>query len=177
MNIDINLIPKELRPKPFIDTRTFVLIVAVIVLGFGCFYFFNAKGNAQSDTASMEQEILRLNQQATSLSTNKEAVALTKSIGQLKVAKQSYDSFLASRVLWGAALERLYALAPRGVDINSIKQAGNGITIEGKASSYTDVADFARALDNDTGFSLAGLPSLKGDAFSLTINVAPGGGK
>jgi len=177
MNIDINLIPEELRPKPFIDTKTFVLIIAVVVLGFGCFYFFNAKSNAQSDTASMEQEILRLNQQANSLSTNQEAVQLTREIGQLKVAKQSYDSFAASRVLWGAAMERVYALAPRGVDIDSIKQAGNSITIAGEASSYTDVADFARALDNDTRFSLAGLPSLKASTFSLTINVAAGGGK
>ena len=177
MNIDINLIPQELRPKPFIGTRTLVLIVVVVVLGFGCFYFFNAKSNAQSDTASMEQEILRMNQQAASLSTNQEAVALTKSIGQLKVAKQSYDSFVASKVLWGAALERVYALAPKGVDIDSIKQAGNSITIAGKASSYTDVARFGRDLDNEPKFALAGLPSFASTGFTLTINVAAGGDK
>jgi Tfp pilus assembly protein PilN len=177
MNIDINILPAELRPKALIDTRTFALVVVILLLGFGCFYFFNAKSGSQAESANLGSQIKTIQQQAVTLSSNPEALNLINSINQLKAAKQGYEAFAASRVMWGNALAGVYSLVPMGVNITTITQKGNALVIAGDASSYTDVSDYGRALDNDPRFSLAGLPSFGKGSFSLTISVATGGGR
>ena len=185
MNIDINILPAELRPKALIDTRTFALIVVILLLGLGCFYFFNAKSNSQSEAANLSSQIKTVQQQTTALSSNTEAVKLISSINQLKTAKQSYEAFAASRVVLGNAVYDVYALRPTGVDIATIPQTGNALVIKGtvsSGSSYTDVSTYGRALDNDSRFCLVGLPSFSDGTFSLTICIgnncpcAQGGG-
>ncbi len=74
---------------------------------------------------------------------------LINSINQLKATKQSYDAFVASRVLVGNALYRVYSLVPVGVSISSIAERGNTLVITGSAPSYTDASDYGRALNND----------------------------
>ncbi len=176
MNIDINILPKELRAKPLLDTQTFALIIVIVLLAFGSFYFYHAKSSSQSDIANMQSEIKTAQQQTVTLSNNPDALNLINSINQLKAAKQSYDAFMASRMLLGSALVGVYTLVPVGADIGSITQSGNTLVIKGTASSFTDVSDYARALNNDPRFSLLGLPSFSNGSFSLTISVASGGG-
>ncbi len=176
MNIDINILPAELRPKALIDTRTFALIAVILLLGVGCFYFAHAKSGSQAQIANMESQIKTMQQQTATLSGNPQAVQLLNSINQLKATKQSYDAFVASRVAWGNALDGVYYLVPVGLNITSITQRSNTLVITGTASSYTDVSDYGRALNNDPRFSLVGLPSFSNGSFSLTISVAPGGG-
>jgi len=181
MNIDINILPAEMRPKPLIDTRTFALIAVILLLGFGCFYFFNARSNSQAETANLGSQIKTIQQQTAALSSNAEALQLINSINQLKASKQAYDAFTASKMLLGNSLDGVYSLVPVGVDIGKITQTGNTLVIAGSAASYTDAADYGRALDNDTRFTLMGLPSFKwlttDGSFSLTISVAQGGGR
>jgi Tfp pilus assembly protein PilN len=180
MNIDINILPAELRPKALIDTRTFALVVVILLLGFGCFYFFNAKSDSQAEIANLGSQIKTIQQQTATLSSNPEAVNLISSINQLKAAKQGYEAFVASRVMWGNALAGVYSLVPTGVNIASITQQGNNLVIAGSSSSgspYTNVSDYGRALDNDPRFTLTGLPLFDKGSFSLTIRVATGGGR
>jgi Tfp pilus assembly protein PilN len=177
MNIDINILPAELRPKALIDTKTFVLIVVILLLGVGCFYFYHAKSNSQAEIANLGSQIETTQQQTAALSSNAEAVQLTNSINKLKAAKQGYEALVASRVMWGNALAGVYSLAPVGVNITSITQNGNALVIAGGASSYTNAADYGRALDKDPRFTLMGLPSFSDGTFSLTVSVAPGGGR
>ena len=179
MNIDINILPEELRPKPLIDTKTVALIVVILLLGFGCYHFYQAKSDSQAEIATMQSELKTTQQQITALSSDPEAVQLTNSINQLKAAKQSYDAFVASRVLVGNALDGVYSLASGRVNIVSITQSGGTLLINGSASSYSDLSGYVSALENDpTRFSVAGLPSYSsGGSFSLTVSVAPGGGR
>ena len=177
MNIDINILPAELRPKALIDTKTFALIVVILLLGVGCFYFAHAKSSSQADIASLQTQTKTMQQQTVALSSNPEAAKLISSINQLKATKQSYDAFVTSRVLVGNALDGVYSLVPVFVSVNSITQRGNTLVIAGSAPSYTDASDYGRALDNDPRFSLVGLPSFSDGTFSLTISVAPGGGR
>lgn len=175
-NIDINILPQEFRAKPMVDGKTFALIVLIVLLGFGCFYFVQAKMSAQNEIADLEASIATMQQQTTALTTNKEAQSLISSINQLKASQQSHASFVASKVLWGDALEDVYGLVPKGVSIATITQKGNGLDIKGTASDYTDVAEFGRTLNNDTRFALAGLPSFKDGGFTLAISAKAGGG-
>jgi Tfp pilus assembly protein PilN len=177
MNIDINILPAALRPKPLIDTRTFALVVVILLLGFGCFYFANAKSNSQAEIASLGSQIKTAQQQTATLSGNPEAVNLISSINQLKAAKQGYDAFTGARVLVGDSLDGVYSLVPMGVSITTITQKGNTLTIAGSAQSYTYAADFGRALDNDPRFTLMGLPTFKDGSFTLSISVATGGAR
>jgi Tfp pilus assembly protein PilN len=177
VNIDINVLPAELRPRPLIDTKTFALIVVILLLGIGCFYFFHAKSDSQAGIADAQNQIKTSQQQTAALSSNPEAVQLINSIKQLKASKQAYDAFTGARVLVGDALSGVYSLVPMGVDIVSITQKGNTLVIAGSASSYTNAADYGRALDKDPRFTLMGLPSFSKGSFSLTISVAPGGGR
>jgi Tfp pilus assembly protein PilN len=177
MNIDINILPAELRPKALIDTKTFALIVVILLLGVGCFYFYHAKSNSQADSANLQTQTRTMQQQTAALSSNPEALQLISSINQLKATKQSYDAFVASRVLVGNALSRVYSLVPVGVSVDSINQRGSNIlVITGRAPSYTDASDYGRALNNAPGFTLVELPSFSDGTFSLTVSVAPGGG-
>jgi Tfp pilus assembly protein PilN len=175
-NIDINILPQEFRAKPLVDGRTFALIVLVVLLGFGCFYFVQAKMSAQNEIADLEDSIATMQQQTTALSTNQEAQSLINSINLLKTSKQNQTSFVASKVLWGDALQAVYKLIPKGVSVESIAQKGNGLEIKGTASSYTEVAEFGRTLSNDARFGLAGLPSFKDGGFTLNISAKAGGG-
>jgi Tfp pilus assembly protein PilN len=177
MNIDINLIPEELRIKPMIDSKTLVAIGVVLLLLFGSVYFFIAKSDSQAQITNLQSQIKTTQQQTAALSSNPEAVQLISSINQLKASNQGYDAFTGARVMMGDALDRVYSLVPTGVNIVSITQKGNTLVIAGSASSYTDAANYGRALDRDPRFTLMGLPSFKGGSFSLTITVAKGGGR
>lgn len=177
MNIDINILPAELRPKALIDTKTFALIVVILLLGAGCYYFFHAKSSSQSDIANLQTQTTTMQQQTVALSSNQDAQQLINEINQIKAAKQSYDAFVASRVLVGNALYRVYSLVPVFVSVDSINQRGSNIlVITGRAPSYTDASDYGRALNNDPRFTLVGLPSFGDGTFSLTVSVTPGGG-
>jgi Tfp pilus assembly protein PilN len=178
MNIDINILPEELRPKPLIDTKTVALIVVILLLGFGCYHFYQAKSDSQAEITKMQSELKTTQQQIAALQNNPEAVQLTNSINQLKAAKQSYDAFVASRVLVGNALDGVYSLASGRVNIVSITQSGSTLLINGSASSYSDLSGYATALENDPRFLVAGLPTYSSDrSFSLTVSVTPGGGR
>ncbi len=179
MNIGINILPKELRAKPVIDTQTFALIVIVVLLAFGSFYFYHAKSSDQTSITNMQSQITTMQQQTRTLQSNPDALKLINSINQLKAAKQSYDAFLASRMLLGNAMVGVYALLPAGVDIGTITQTqkGNNLVIAGAADTYTDVSDYGRALNNDPRFTLLGLPSFSNGSYALTISVAQGGGQ
>ena len=175
MNIEINLLPEELRPRPPVEMRTLLFIVLIVALAAGCAFLVQAKISTNSEIADLETRIAAINQEIVTVSSNPEAVALTKSINDLTEMKQSYDSFVASRISWGSALQRVEAHATSVDNISALAQSGNTLKIEGTASSYSAVASYGRALDRDSKLALAGMPSLAGTEYSLVVRVAPGG--
>lgn len=177
MYIGINILPKELRAKPLLDTPTFALIVVILLLAFGSFYYYYSKSSTQNETADMRSRITSMQQQTLALSTNPEALSLMTSISQLQAAQQSHSAFVASKMLLGYSLVGVYALVPMGVDLASITQGTNTLVIKGAASSYTEVSDYGRALNNDPRFTLLGMPSFSNGSFALTVSVASGGGQ
>jgi len=175
MNIDINLLPEELRPRPPVETRTLLVIVLILALAAGCYLLFQAKSDAQAEIADLEKDIAEVNQQIDTIT--KDAQGLTSSISKLETVTKNYESFVDSRVIWGDALYRAHSHVPTLVGISKLTQDGNSLVIEGTAKKYSDATSYGRALDRDTKFTLAGWPTLKEAAtFSLTIEVAPGGG-
>jgi Tfp pilus assembly protein PilN len=179
MNIDINLLPKELRAKPLIDARTLVLIVLVVALAIGCYFAYHARSCAQAENASIQKQTETMEQEANSISSNPEAIQLYNSVRQLQAAQQEYTSYRASLVGWGDALTRVYQLVPRSVIVKSISQSGNGLVVQGSTAAWSGVDEFVGRLSSDAGFTLQGLPTFDavGGTFTLAISVAPGGGR
>ena len=180
MNIDINILPKEMRAKPLVDARTVLLAVLVVALAYGIYFFYQAKSDAQDENAAIASTTAELEQQALALSTDPEAIQLTNSISQLRAAQQDYSTFMASLVGWGDALDRAYKLVPKGVTIASITQSGNGLVVKGSSTTipaWSGVNAFALALDGDAGFELQSIPTFTAGGFTLAITVAPGGGR
>ncbi len=175
MNIDINILPKEFRAKPLVDLRAVLLIVLILALGYGCYFFITTKSDVQAENTDIAARTVAIQQETTSLLNNPEALALQKSVSQLKVANQSYESFMASKMAWGAALSSVYAAVPKGVSITSITQNGNNLVIVVTASSYSTVADYGLALDNNERFTLLGMPTFGLTGATLNIGVTPGG--
>ena len=176
MNIEINLLPEELRPRPPVETGTLLIIVLIVALAAGCGFLIMAKSSTASETESMRERIVAINQEAAAIQNNPEAVALAKSISSLKTAKGAYATFLNGRVEWGDALERVMNNAPTGVEVTTLNQSGGTLVVAGTASGYGAVTSYGRALDRDAVRGLAGMPSLTGSTYSLTVNVTPGGG-
>ena len=175
MNIEINLLPEELRPRPPIETRTLLVIVLVLALAGGCYLSYQAKSDADDEIADLEDRVAGINQEIDTIT--EDAVGLMSSISNLRTVTKNYESFVASRVIWGDALERAYSHIPKGVTISALTQNGDTLEVAGTASTYSAVTSYGRALDKDAKFTLAGWPTLSSTTFSLTIKVAPGGGR
>ena len=181
MDIQINLLPDELRPRPPVETRTLLLVFLIVALIAGAAMLYVAKSGVDSDRMDMEARTASMVQEAQAVSSDSEAVALTASISRLKTMKKNFDAFVAARIDWGDALERVNALVPEGIELRDLTQAGNKLVIEGRAPGYNLVASYARALDIDRRFTLAGVPYLQASGegkpeFGVIVKVAPGGG-
>ncbi len=177
MNIEINLLPKELRARPLVDLRTALLVVLILALGYGCYFFISGKSDVQAENTDIEARTVAIRQETTAVLNNPEALALQNSIAQLTLAKQSYESFVNSQMAWGDALASVYASVPTGVRIDTITQSGNNLVIVVTSSSYTAVADYGLALNNNGRFTLFAIPTFDSAEATATlrISVAPGG--
>ena len=127
MNIEINLLPEELLPKPPIESRTLLVGVLVVALVACCVFFFQAKSSADGEIADLEASIASVNKQIETVSSNSEAVALKQSIDKLKTATKHYQTFVDSRVLWGRALAEVEYYLP----VNFSKCTGSNQAFHG----------------------------------------------
>ena len=176
MNIEINLLPEELRPRPSVEPGTLLVIILIVALAAGCGFLIQAKMSVNSETESMQERVVAINKEVSTVSSNPEALTLVNSINRLKAVKGSYDTFRASRIEWGDTLERVTSNAPTGVAITALTQTANSLVVDGSASGFGAVTSYGRALDRDEKLALAGIPSLSGLVYSLIVRVMPGGG-
>lgn len=187
MNIEINLLPEELRPKPLIGTRTLILLVMVLALGYGCYQLYALKTNGEAEAANIESRIEVAQSEAIGLSSNPDVKDLTAYISEVKAEKaaletlvQDSETFAAAKIMWGDVIQRVSSRAPSGVTIDSIVQGENrSVEVSGVATSYERAATYATALENDEAFD--GVPTREWDEvegrFTLTVNIATGGGR
>jgi hypothetical protein len=114
MDIDINLLPEEIRPKPLLNARMLLLLVVVGVLGFGCYYFYDLKAGTEADAAVAESRIEAVEDEASDLANNAEAKEIVAGISEakatlaeLEAATSDYVVFKDSRIGWGEVVDRV----------------------------------------------------------------------
>ena len=183
MNIDINLLPEDLRPQPPIRTRTLVMIILIVALAGGCYFLFDAMSTAKADTVNTENHIADLEKttgeveaELNSTSGNPGATALSSEVASKRTSRDHRNAFASSTIDWGNALESVYAYVPQGVTIDSLAQTGTTLVVKGTASEFDDVTPYSQALDRDAKFHAPVGISYNSPSFSLTLTIASGGG-
>lgn len=161
MNIDINLLPEELRPKPLIDRRTLVVVVMVVALACASYYVYQLKSTAETEVASVESRVEVTQREATAMSSNPDALAMLTDISQkkavyaeLEASGKDYEQFAATKIEWGDVVARVSARVPSYVTIAVIAGGSDSdVEVGGVATTYERVAAYASSLENDEAFS------------------------
>ena len=161
MNIDINLLPEELRPKPLIDRRMLIVVVVVVALACASYYVYSLKASVETEVASVESRVEVTQREATAMSSNPDALAMLTDISQkkavyaeLEVSGKDYEQFAATKIEWGDVVARVSARVPSYVTIAVIAEGGGSdVEVGGVATTYQRVAAYASSLESDEAFS------------------------
>jgi Tfp pilus assembly protein PilN len=185
MDIDINLLPEEIRPKPLLNARMLLLLVVVGVLGFGCYYFYDLKAGTEADAAVAESRIEAVEDEASDLANNAEAKEIVAGISEakatlaeLEAATSDYVVFKDSRIGWGEVVDRVAIRLVGGITLESIVASGSDVVeVGGVASSYERAAAYASSLELDDSFDNVHTREWEGTVgrFLLSIDVVTGG--
>ncbi len=185
MDVKINLVPEEYKPRPPVSMRTVCLVVLVLGLAFGCYQLYSMKSGAEAEAAETQSRIEAMQLEAASLSQSAEAAALNKDIkaaeGELDLLGTlvaDFEQFNSSIVKWGVIVDRVMDRVPASVYLTSITKSKDGvIQVGGIAATYERVATYITALENDSMFE--GVTTSEWDVlagtFKLSMRTTAGG--
>ena len=160
----INLLPwrqerRQQRQKEYLAVLGGTALAAVLAV-FGVISYFNALIDNQNDrNAYLQQEIKALDAKIA------EIAELEKRRQHLLNRKQVIEQLQANRSQMVHLFDQLVRTIPEGVRLNSIKQTGELLSLEGVAQSNARVATYLRALEG-SGWMTAPEPMVieaKGD--------------
>jgi type IV pilus assembly protein PilN len=142
----INLLPwraerRKQRQKEFYTMLGGAALIA-IALAFGIVKFFDMKIDTQNKrNAYLKTEIAALDKQI------KEIEALDRKKAELLARKAVIEQLQANRSQMVHLFDELVRTIPDGVRLNSIKQTGEQLTLDGVAQSNARVSSYMRALE------------------------------
>ena len=148
----INLLPwraerRKQRQKEFYTMLGGAALVAV-VLSFGIVKYFDMLiGTQNARNTRLTTEIAALDEQI------KEIEALDKKKAELLARKAVIEQLQANRSQMVHLFDELVRTIPDGVRLNSIKQAGSQLTLDGVAQSNARVSSYMRAIEQSTWMS------------------------
>lgn len=142
----INLLPwraerRKQRQKEFYGMLGGAAVLAVL-LGFVVVKYFDFLLDSQREkNTRLQQEIAQLD------SAIKEIEALDKRKAELLARKAVIEQLQSSRSLMVHLFDELVRTIPDGVKLNSIKQTGDKLTLDGIAQSNARVSSYMLALE------------------------------
>jgi type IV pilus assembly protein PilN len=142
----INLLPwraerRKQRQKEFYTMLGGAALIA-IALAFGIVKFFDMKIDTQNKrNAYLKTEIAALDKQI------KEIEALDRKKAELLARKAVIEQLQANRSQMVHLFDELVRTIPDGVRLNSIKQTGDQLTLDGVAQSNARVSSYMRSLE------------------------------
>ena len=185
MDVKINLVPEEYKPRPPVSMRTVCLVVLVLGLVFGCYQLYSMKSGAEAEAAETQSRIEATQLETASLSQSAQAAQLNKDIkaakgdlDQLGIMVADFEQFNSSIVEWGEIVDRVMDRVPASVYLTSMsKNKDGGIQVGGIAATYERVAAYITALENDDMFE--GVTTTEWDVlagtFKLSMRTTAGG--
>ena len=142
----INLLPwraerRKLRQKEFVTMLGFAA-GAAILLSFMIVMYYNGQIEGQeARNAYLQSEIKKVEAQIAQIEE------LDKKKANLLARKEVIEQLQASRSQMVHLFDELVRTIPEGVRLNSIKQAGNALTLDGYAQSNARVSSYMRNLE------------------------------
>lgn len=142
----INLLPwraerRKLRQKEFMMMLGLAAGAAVLITVLIVLYYSGQVEGQQLRNAYLNQEIVLVDQQ------NAEIAELDKKKENLLARKRVIEELQASRSQMVHLFDQLVRTIPEGVRLESIKQNGQILTLEGRAQSNARVSSYMRNLE------------------------------
>jgi len=142
----INLLPwrterRKLREREFYMMLVAAMVVAGLVIFLWIMWMDARIDNQDRRNAYLKDEIHALD------SKLEKIVDLEKTKSKLLARKQIIEQLQASRTQMVHLFDELVKTIPDGVRLNSLKQVGDTLTLEGMAQSNASVASYMRNLD------------------------------
>ncbi|WP_290885491.1 PilN domain-containing protein [Arenimonas sp.] len=142
----INLLPwraerRKLRQKEFVSMLGLAAVVAVAISLLIVMYYNGQIQGQQNRNQYLRDQIVLVDQQIT------EIEELDKKKANLLARKQVIEQLQASRSQMVHLFDELVRTIPEGVRLNSIKQNGQSLTLEGRAQSNARVSSYMRNLE------------------------------
>jgi len=169
----INLLPwrterRKQRQKEFYTMLGGTALVAVVI-AFGVVKFYdNLLANQEDKNTYLREQITTLDAQI------KEIEALDKKKAELLARKAVIEQLQANRSQMVHLFDELVRTIPDGVRLNSIKQTGENLTLDGVAQSNARVSSYMRALESSGWMTKPDLSVIeaKGEDKTLPYNFA-----
>ena len=142
----INLLPwraerRSLRQKEFLSMLGLAAIVALLLSFLIVMYFNGQLEGQQNRNVYLREQIVLVDQQIL------EIEELDKQKSNLLARKQVIEQLQASRSQMVHLFDELVRTIPEGVRLNSIKQNGQTLTLDGLAQSNARVSSYMRNLE------------------------------
>ncbi|MCB1561829.1 MAG: PilN domain-containing protein [Xanthomonadales bacterium] len=142
----INLLPWRAERRSQRQREFVMMMIAAAILGllatFGIIEVFNGKiANQQGRNTLLQNEITQLDAKIKAIE------GLETKKAQLLQRKQVIEQLQANRSQMVHLFDELVRTIPEGVQLGSIKQAGNLLTLEGMAQSNARVSMYMTNLD------------------------------
>lgn len=159
MPLQVNLLPREHRPKPAV--RIWPVLLAIVftinIVGMGSWWLFLQLDLAASLTelAIISNDVVQLDQQV----QEAEAAAVLQTGVQVK--RDYINNVIASSRCWHPFLDALEGAMVPGVSINNFSAAATGaVTLAGTSDSVESVTDFLGSLQVKTGLPVVRVSSI-----------------
>lgn len=172
----INLLPwrterRKQREREFYMMLGMAAAAAVLAVLFWVWWMDARIDNQESRNAYMKDQIHQLDGKLA------EIQELEKTKSKLLARKQIIEQLQASRAQMVHLFDELVKTIPDGLRLNSLKQNGDTLTLEGVAQSNASVATYMRNLDNSPWLSHSDLQKTeakgndKRNRFEFGLNV------
>jgi type IV pilus assembly protein PilN len=174
----INLLPWRTERRKLREREFYMMLGAAVVAGILAMllwiYWMDARlENQDSRNALLTQEIKALDVKLTEIKT------LEETRSRLLQRKQIIEQLQANRSQMVHLFDELVKTIPDGVRLNSMKQAGDTLTLVGVAQSNASVAEYMKRLDASQWLKRTDLQQTEakgGDrrepfAFGLTVKL------
>jgi Tfp pilus assembly protein PilN len=144
VKININLLPPEYRPRPWVLPVTLVLVIAVAAVGYYGYSFYQKNISARSELEGLQSQLDSVNAETIRVMGQTQAPAndveeyeqriadAQAEIDALGVVERDYEKRNGERIYWKPVLQAIEQLAPNAVILTSFSQVGNEITVEGE---------------------------------------------
>jgi type IV pilus assembly protein PilN len=142
----INLLPwraerRKLREREFYMMLGAALVAGVLAVLLWVFWMDARIENQDSRNAYLTEQIHQLDSKLEKIKD------LEKTKSKLLARKQIIEQLQASRTQMVHLFDELVKTIPDGVRLNTLKQTGDTLTLEGQAQSNASVASYMRNLD------------------------------